>query len=257
MVDARIGNVATKLILDTGSTDHVLTMDLVHRAGLPHARGDDGTDAAGTAIDSWSIGAVDVSIAKVVLPLDNVVAFEGPAPFVGWGIGGFLSPQHLHPTARVVLDFVESELTAVDGDAREIAAGLADRYPHLRPVWLDPQPGDGTILVQAAVEPYHEVVTMLDSGGKTTQFADGAVPGLDRGEVVVSGSGVSGTEIAGAVAEHRTLRVGDALVAVRRLFVRPDFSDVAQGLVGMDVLAGTVLVVGAGLEHPILWLVPV
>ena len=71
----------------------------------------------------------------------------------------------------------------------------------------------------------------------------------------VSGRGVSGTEISGAIARDQRLRVGERTLPVERLFVRAGFGDGVQGLVGMDVLRGTVLMVAA-VERPVLWLLP-
>jgi len=78
MVRATVGGVATKVILDTGSSDQVFTRE------------------------------VAVDIAGQSFPLHDAVAIPGPPPFAGWGVGGFLSPQHLHPTAWVVLTLTPS-----------------------------------------------------------------------------------------------------------------------------------------------------
>ena len=53
MVDALVAGQPTRLILDTGSTDHVLTIDLVRSAGLAHEPGEPGTDHAGSSVESW------------------------------------------------------------------------------------------------------------------------------------------------------------------------------------------------------------
>jgi hypothetical protein len=255
MVHASVNGIATKLILDTGCSDHILTMELVARAGLPVGPGEPGTDAAGASVASWSAGSLPITIADVTLPLDNIVAFHGPEPFEGWGIGGFLSPQHLHPSASVVLDLVGSELTILEGEPDAIGADLVARHPELRPIWLDRAADDVTVLVHASVEPYPEVVTLLDSGGKATEFSDAAVPGLATGEMVPGGRGVSGTQSHGSLVTDQVLRVGDVTLPLPRLFVRPSPA-AAPGLVGMDLLRGTVLMVAANLDRRVLWLVP-
>jgi hypothetical protein len=256
MVHASVNGVATKLILDTGCTDHILTMELVSRAGLPAEPGEVGTDAAGAAVESWSVGSLPFTIGDLTLPLHNVVAFHGPEPFEGWGIGGFLSPQHLHPTASVILDLAGSELSITDGDPAEIGAELIGQHPELRPLWLGREPGDTTVQIRAAIEPFAPVVTMLDSGGKATEFADSAVPGLGTDILEAGGRGVSGTQVHGSVVTDQVLRIGDATLPLPRLFVRPSSSAAAPGLVGMDLLRGTVLMVGADLDRRVLWLVP-
>ena len=45
------------------------------------------------------MGDAGAEIAGVGFAFHDVVAITGPPPFAGWGVGGFLSPQHLHPTA--------------------------------------------------------------------------------------------------------------------------------------------------------------
>src|SRR6266545_2122966 len=104
MVEAVVGGSPTRLILDTGSTDHILTTELADRIGLPRSAGEPGTDSAGASVASWALGELQVQVAGLSLALHDVIGIAGPAPFEGWGVGGFLSPQHLHPTAHVVLD---------------------------------------------------------------------------------------------------------------------------------------------------------
>jgi len=256
MVDASVNGVATKLILDTGCTDHILTMELVARAGLPAEPGEEGTDAAGASVESWSVGSLPVTVGDHTLPLDNIVAFHGPEPFEGWGIGGFLSPQHLHPTANIILDLAGDELAIIEGEPVEVGTVLIGHHPELRPLWLDREPGDTTVQIRAAIERYAPVVTMLDSGGKATEFADTVVPGLGTATLEAGGRGVSGTRVHGSVVSDQVLRVGDATLPLPRLFVRPSSSAAAPGLVGMDLLRGTVLMVGADLDRRVLWLVP-
>ncbi|MEO8511770.1 MAG: aspartyl protease family protein, partial [Chloroflexota bacterium] len=245
MVHASVNGVATKLILDTGCTDHILTMELAARANLSVEPGEEGTDAAGASVESWSVGSLSVTIGDLIVPLDNVVAFHGPEPFEGWGIGGFLSPQHLHPTANVILDLAGDELAIIDGEPVDVGAELIGQHPELRPLWLGREPGDTTVQIRAAIEPFAPVVTMLDSGGKATEFADSAVPDLGTDIREAGGRGVSGTQVHGSVVTDQFLHVGDATLPLPRLFVRPSSSAAAPGLVGMDLLRGTVLMVGA------------
>ena len=55
--------------------------------------------------------------------------------------------------------------------------------------------------------------------------------------------------------QDQVLRVGDARLPVPSLLVRKEIG-VAQGLVGMDLLRGTVLLVSADPGRPVTWLVP-
>jgi hypothetical protein len=254
MVEAIVRGAATKLILDTGSTDHILTIELTDRLGLRRTAAEPGTDSAGASVASWSVDDLAVEVGGVALELHDVIAIAGPAPFEAWGVGGFLSPQHLHPTAQVVLDFAAGGLILLDGDEAEVVAWVAARSPDLLPVSLDRASGDSTVLIHAAIEPFEPVVTMLDSGGKRTEFAAAAVPGLVGGTRQMSGHGVSGGETYGAEVNGATLHLGDAAIPVPRLLVRDEAGN-APGVIGMDLLRGTVLVVSADPARRVTWLV--
>ncbi len=255
IIAATVRGVATRLILDTGSSDHVFTRALADEAGLSSEPGEPGIDSTGASVPSWTLGGVAIQVDGQAFDLQRVVAIEGPPPFAGWGVGGFLSPQHLHPTAWVVLDLAGARLILLAGEAWEVASWLTARSTALRLLRLDRVDDDATILVRAALVPFPPVVTLLDSGGKSTEFVASAVPGLEAGPRGTSGRGVGGGEIVGSVVEGRTLAVADAGVSVPRLIVR-EAMDGQDGLVGMNVLRGTVLAVRADRTQPVLWMVP-
>ena len=224
-------------------------------ARLSHEPGEPGTDHAGAAVDSWFVGEADLAVDGVGFALHDVVAITGPAPFSGWGVGGFLSPQHLHPTARVVIDLRGDRFILVDGDDADIAAWLHDRVPDLALLELARDPDEATPVVRAAIAPFPPVATMLNTGGRGTEFAVSAVPGLVGVPQEEAGKGVGGSPVLGVVVERQTLEVGEARFAVTRLLVRESI-DTMLGLVGMDVLRGTVLAVAADRGRPVWWLVP-
>lgn len=253
MVRAVAGGIATKLILDTGSSDHVFTRELADEASLPVREAEPGTDSTGAAVPSWSLGELTVEIGGRSFPLHDVVAIPGPPPFVGWGVGGFLSPQHLHPEAWLVLDLDSERLVLVDGESGDVAEWLADRWPGFHLTELERLASDPTILVRAAIDPFEPVVVLLDTGGKSTVFAAKAVPGL-AGEHSGAGRGLSGTRIVGEMVDDQTLVVADMRLPVPRLVVS-EAVDGQDGLVGIDVLRGTILVVRANRTKPVYWLV--
>ena len=252
MIHAAVAGTATKLIVDTGSTDHILTIDLAEEVGLPAEPGEPGTDSTGALVASWTLGAVEVEIAGQAFALQDVVAITAPAPFPGFGIGGILSAQHLQPRAWAVLDLAAEQFFLLDGDEADVTAWLSHRTPDLRLLRLDRVPGDGTILVRAAIEPFAEVVTMLDTGGKRTQFTQTAVPGASEGPQTTSGRGVGGGESFGAELRDQALIVDAATVPLATLIVSPEM-DGRDGLVGMDVLRGTVLTVSGDPYRPVIW----
>jgi hypothetical protein len=253
MVHVKVAGVPTKLVLDTGSTDHVLTGELATRARLSHTPAEPGTDHAGAAVESWDLGGVEIEIGGESLLLRQVVAIEGPPMFGQWGVGGFLSPQMLHQSGFMVIDLADKKLSHVLGDPSQVSAGLLERHPTMRLVLL-PREDEEFVAVQASVEPFLSVVTMLNTGSDT-EFASEAVPGL-RGEPRQNiGHGVGGTQVVGEEVPGQTLLVGDARFPLPRLLVREDMPP-PHGIVGMDVLRGTVLAISANRAEPIQWLVP-
>ncbi len=254
MVHATVGGIGTRLILDTGSTDHVLTKELVDRVGADSATAEDGTDHAGAAVPSWSVGALEVRIADRPFALRDVIAIAGPPPFAGWGVGGFLSPQHLHPGARVLIDLLNDRLVVVESSGADVDAWLIGRVPSLRPIALDRITDESTVAVPAAIEPFATVPTMLNTGGRQTEFASGAVPGLRGTADEQGGTGVGGGKVVGSDVGERVLQVGGARIPVPRLVVR-DEMDGPPGLVGVDVLRGTALICSADTDLGVVWLV--
>jgi len=255
MIDTRVGEVATKLILDTGSTDHVLTIELAREAGLDAEPGEAGTDHAGDEVPSWTLGTVAARIDRMPITLRNAVAITGPAKFAGWGVGGFLSPQHIHPSALAVLDLADDRFLLVDDDPDEVRGWVADRGSDLVALTCVRDPAELTPVIEAAIEPFPAVPVMFNTGGRGTEFATAAVPGLRGVEPERLGHGVGGSVVPGSEVTDRTLLVGDARFALPRLLIREHVGSML-GLIGMDVLRGTVLVLGADPAAGVSWLVP-
>ena len=249
MIDCAVNGTPTRLILDTGSTDHVLTIGLARAAGLPHEPGEPGTDHAGESVDSWFVGEVALEVDGVAFGLHEAVAITGPAPFEGWGVGGFLSPQHIHPTAQAVIDLADDRFILIEGDDAEVEAWLRARWPERTLIELEREPAEATPVVAGSIEPFEPVATMLNTGGRGTEFAVAAVPGLE-GAATDAGKGVGGGPVVATAVEDRVLRLGDERFPVARLLIRDEI-DTMLGLVGMDVLRGTILVVGADRSRPV------
>lgn len=131
MIVARVGGIETRLVLDTGSEIHLITRDLADSIGLIGVPGEDGIDHAGATMPSLDVGTVGLDVEGFALELAYVVAIQAPPPFPGWGVGGILSPQRLHPTASIVIDLRADEMVLVDDEADGLRDWLADRAPEL------------------------------------------------------------------------------------------------------------------------------
>jgi Aspartyl protease len=255
LVNAEINGVHTLLILDTGASDHLLTVDLCEAAGLATEPGEPGTDSTGSSVPSWRAHEVTVRIGAVDFAVPEVVVIGTPPPFRSMGIGGGLSPQRLDPGAHVVLDLAAGRVV-MPGGVDDLDDWLADAYPGWRTIRLPAVDGDGTVLVEAAIDRYSPVVTMLDTGAKATYAAQDAVPGLGEGGVARStGRGVGGTESFGVEVPGRVLHIGDAALPVDLLIAGHDLGTYGC-VVGMDLLHGTVLAVGGPPGSPVRWLLP-
>lgn len=254
MVHASIGGVRTKLILDTGASDHVLTMDLARGAGLQLGEDEPGFDHEGAAVPSVMIGDVSAELSGGTVSLRGVPAFEGPPAFTDGGIGGFLAPQSLHPGGWVVVDLAASELVLLRGDTAQVSGWLTGRQPSIELLTLERVPAE-TLVVSGAIEPFASVPTMLNTGSTGTEFAASAVPGLRGRRSEGTGFGVSGASVDGEEARDQVLRIGGRALPVPALLIREPMPP-PPGMVGMDLLAETVLAVSSSLTDPVLWLIP-
>jgi hypothetical protein len=256
MVDAIVGGVHTRLILDTGATAHVLTLDLAARAHLESQRADPGTDHTGATVESWSLGTVSMDAAGSTLHLQDVQAIKGPPPFAHWGVGGFLSPQSLDPDASVVIDLAGSRLLLVDGDGLALAAWLEKRFPSFHPLSIKREPGEG-VRILASIEPFDPVEAMINTGTPDTEFVRTAVPGVEGISAGETGLGVSGAQVAGAHAGGQVLRIGEWAFPLDTLFIRDESApEHPDAQIGMDLLSGSVLAISPDIDEPVLWMVP-
>lgn len=252
LVVGSMGGLETRFVLDTGSEVHLLTKELVDRLELEFEDGEEGVDHSGATMPSWSVEDVTLRLGSIELELSDIVAIPAPAPFPGWGIGGILSPQHLHPTAVTVIDLAEDELILVAGDHPSVTDWLGQRSLGLTTLPLERDASFTSVVVRAAVRPFAEIPTLLNTGGKRTEFSSAAVPGLGDGRAERLGGGVSGADVLGASAGPQTLVVAGHEVPIAQLAVRETMHD-PQGMVGMDVLRGTVLTCAADPAGRVVW----
>lgn len=255
MIVGRLGGLTTRLVLDTGSEVHLLTKELVDQLGLAVENGDEGTDHSGATMPSWTVENVALQLGDVEVTLQDIVAIPAPPPFPGWEIGGILSPQHLHPSASAVIDLIADELLLVDGTDAAVSAWVAERSPAMTTLALGRDRAFPSVVVHASISPHPEIPTMLNTGGRHTEFSSDAVPGPARAPSERLGGGVSGADVMGATVGEATLVVSGHEVQVSSLAVRTSMHD-PQGLVGMDVLRGTILAVCADVSRPVLWQIP-
>ncbi|MEX2546909.1 MAG: aspartyl protease family protein [Chloroflexota bacterium] len=253
MIVASVGGVEpARLVLDTGSDVHLLNEDLADELGLNKEPGEEGTDHSGATMPSWSVGSVPMDLGGVHLTLSDVVAIPAPPPYPGWGIRGILSPQNLHPTAWTVIDLARDELLLVDGTDDELADFLHARSPALTLLTLARDAAFPSVVVPGSIEGFDQIPTLLNTGGKRTEFSRAAVPGLVVQGTERLGGGVSGSDYTGGSVGPQTLLAKGRRLHIPALAIREQMND-PQGMVGMDVLRGTVLACAADLARRVYW----
>jgi hypothetical protein len=97
LVQATLAGERTMMLVDTGAASHVLAGWLARKAGLSlKKRGDVGADHAGRTIAEFRVEHPGLAIdGWGDLADEPALAAEVPAFFEEFGIGGFVSPQHL------------------------------------------------------------------------------------------------------------------------------------------------------------------
>jgi hypothetical protein len=255
LVMAVLGGRDCRLVLDTGSDIHLITIDLANELGLDLRPGEEGTDHAGNKVESMTVGDLQMPLGGLQLTLRDTFAIDAPPAFRERGIDGILSPQLLHPSAVAVVDMEKEELLLVEGTDEELADFLRARSPALTLLTLTRAPEFVSLVVRGAIEGFAETTALIDTGGKRTEFSADSVPGLLGDSPERLGAGVGGGDYSGGRVGPQTLIVGGARLPVPDLAVREGMGD-PQGIVGMDVIAGTIVAAAADVSRPVFWLVP-
>jgi predicted aspartyl protease len=252
MVTVSIGGCVAKLIVDTGATSHVLTTDLIDRAGLRRFPGQAGRDVAGDEVESWTVGDVAVQAGgRDTVVLRDVAAIAAPESFLEWGVGGFLSPQCLASEATVVIDLIANRLHVSEADPDGAAAEFGSDYPQCL-LLEGSRHSAGTLGIEVRVPPGPTVVAIFDTGSAQTEVASIAVATAIDAAPTSSGRGVGGRNIDTKSLADQELTVGSARLRVPVLHVRSEIPgpqdaalhEVPNALLGMDLLRGTALALG-------------
>ena len=249
------GAAPARYILDTGSEVHLLNEDLADELQLEKVPGEDGVDHAGNTMPSWTVGDVGIDLGGFSATLGDCVSIPAPAAFTTKGFRGGLSPQDLHPDAWIVIDTAADELLLLEGANEETADFLRARAPGLNLLILPRDTRYTTVVVPAALDGYDEIPTLLNTGGKSTEYGAETVAGMASGTEERLGAGVSGADYAGWSVGAHFLKIGGGKVSLPKVSVRPQMHD-PQAIVGMDAMRGTVLAFANDLSKPVFWLVP-
>jgi hypothetical protein len=254
MVRGAIGDTETLLILDTGASDPVFTLSLARAVGIAVERAQDGSDHAHASVVTY-VGKSPLRIRlagyeyTVVAPL----FIDGPPPFEGWGVGGFLSPQLLHARAWVAVDLRQNRLQVLDGSERSVVASASARAGQQRTSGPLPRTrGEGDdarlVIVEAAPDSGPSIRVLINTGALATEVAT-SVDGFGTSEAArPTGRGVSGATVL-AVQSTRpfALTLGALRLPLDAPLVRMQTAAYDAQL-GMSALSGSVLLVRAEAE---------
>jgi hypothetical protein len=242
-----VNGAPTRMIVDTGASHHVLSLDLAKRVGARLGRAANGGQGhAGEAVTVLSDDSEHI-IEWWCSPPGGIVDVQLPSVFVDLEVGGIIAPARLADAGdAVVLDFFEQWLDVAP--EAEALAGLSFGGQLLArcrdcacvaastPMYVVP----ATVAGAAAL-------LMIDSGVATTDLsvlsAAGRrlVPGATRGEKVLTagGSYIARRRRAELVVGEvkRSLDVHLVPAAERVLCPR-------DGVLGMDVLADCRMALG-------------
>lgn len=111
LIRARVNGEETWLLLDSGSSHHVLGRTFADKIGV-EATGPsiDGSGAANDSVQPVPLPALKVTLEDAQIHLDNALALPWPQMLESKGVDGVLSPEHLSDRGYVLVDFPGREL---------------------------------------------------------------------------------------------------------------------------------------------------
>jgi len=259
MVRARVGNVETLLILDTGATDPIFTVAFADAIGVAYQQTGDGTDHADASVATFAgTSPLNLFIGDYQYTVSSPLFIEGPPPFEGWGVGGFLSPQLLHDHAWIEMDLQDNRLRIIRGSEPAVTQAVRSQHPELHgsgPLSRLREEGDAARLaiVEARLDNRDRIRVMFNTGGRHTELAPSTQPEPAAEGQVATGRGVSGEAVMGTHSTRSTvLQLGPTEVPLEAFVVREQ-GPAYEGQLGIDVLLGTVLLLRADSSTNAYW----
>lgn len=251
LVHVVVAGKPSTMILDTGSTDVVLSRSITTRLGLAvSARAGSGADAAGKSVSVVELAAPDILIEGWGrLTRTRVLTTPLPKAFDMLGIAGVLSPQRLAGSGESVVVNLRSDQMSVVSDSK--AATYFRRLPALKPMPIVFQNKSNALQYGATAQVNGaKVPLMFDTGASSTSIDIGST--LGQKLIQESASNAQVTYAASGKMKTRLLR--DAHLRVGRITETLDIQLVPSadkkrgafdGVLGMDFLRQCVLVLGS------------
>jgi hypothetical protein len=242
VVDVAVGTSAAPFVIDTGTSEFLVTKAFAKAAGLP------GDGLVKNRL-VYTIGTREFVAER------HVVIEAAPLEAAGWG--GILSPQLFADTAAVVVDFRRMKLTLIapnpGGASPDGCAAMATGYFDDRHKGLDAHRLEwrgrrfGTMLVDGALDGRKSILFDVDTGSAVSAFHPSYIgPAAASGQSGPQLKNLSGTIRTTVLVPNQTLRIGSivlenrSIVAMESGGVLPD-GTAWEGRLGMDLLKDAVL----------------
>ena len=236
-VAAVVDGQPTRLIIDSGASDHVFTRPSLRFTDDELSDDDPGTDHAGASVRTWRLTrAAAVSISGFQpFEIGSAIVIDGPPPFADWGIGGFLSPQLLAEDGYVVVDLRHRTLSR----SQELPTSCPGEMKLVALTSIVASGDEARLPIVEAIFAGVAIRLMLNTGGSAFEI-DPEVYAGKRGHVEWTGKGVSGTAVEGAIGEAGELHLDHHSLTIDEPVIRPQ-GRTANAQIGMDYLRDSIL----------------
>lgn len=237
-INVKVNGTSAEMLLDTGSSHHVLTRPFAQANGIVASEERSGLLRA---------RQFRLKAGRADFVIDDAIVLSPPFDEEGWG--GILSPQSLLPAATVVLDFRNRVFYLLRGTRASTDSWLAEKYDSLRRTTLAREGTEiNAVLVRGGQCGRAPVLLDIDSGIGRSRLSRKQLRGTalhPGGKSIDALGNVTLTE----VARGQSVCFGDLrfdsvdLVAITETPSSESAADAISGSIGMDILRQTVLVI--------------
>jgi len=235
LVPATIAGQETRLVVDTGATETLVTRDLLARARIAVVPVEPGRDHAGADVLTWTtVDDIVLEIAGHGFDLGRVSVIESPKAFAQIGIGGILAPQCLDAEAVLDLDLRAGRISLSRGRMSPVARARDGLFPLALTAQRIAEDDDleNLTLIEGSFEDSGSILLMLNTGAWEAELNAADYP-----EGRARGRGLSGAAITGH-AQRGRFSIDGAVLPESDVILRPQVGGIG-GQIGMQHLGLT------------------
>ncbi len=246
VTDLSVGSVTSPFLVDTGTSELLLTEEFAQRAGLRA-----GVQGMRRELLAYQVGGHPFSV-------DRFLVISAP-PLHAEGWGGIYSPQLLTTDATIVLDFPRLKMASIAATAPSLSAAddcklAADGYmakhhsaaPSHRLAWRGR--AFGAVLIEGGLVDKPSILLDVDTGKAVSAFRPSYVGAANasgkQGPRMVD---IHGVEQSMTVVPGQALRLGSLILTDRTVAAHDAGGELPDGTawdgnVGMDILKDAIIV---------------